>query len=86
MTDFNMLYEKLPQNKKDTIQVLRKRMALDLSINVRDKIPFELYLMCANLPPMETFTFEGKTYTNTFLIKARSIRIINTIDPSINLQ
>lgn len=79
--NFNDKYNNLSQKQKDTIQTLRKRMASDLGINVKQSIPFDLYLICATTDPLTKIRFEDKEFTNTFIIRGRATKILEIIDP-----
>jgi hypothetical protein len=74
----------VPTQKK--IQEMRRCMAKDLGIEVKSKIPIDLYLAFAKAPLLSEIEIEGKKIIVTFALKGRAITILNTIKPNWEIE
>ncbi len=82
MTTIDEKYNALSDKDKKKVQELRKRMANDLGIDVKSKIPLDLYIEIANSKVMSTIEVEGNEFTITFTMKGRAQTILDIIDPT----
>jgi hypothetical protein len=77
----NELYGKLNDKQKKTIQELRKRMALDLDIEIKSGgIPLDIYLKIARADSFKIIVIENKEVVVNLMMKGRAIKIFEILN------